>query len=91
MSSAGFPISDPTVIQKDHLISLLRGRNPMGNEKDDFVMRPRADILEHFVFGFNVKRGSRFVKNQNRGSLENRTCDRDSLPLSRRELGASLA
>ena len=58
----------------------------MGDEKDTTPLSPVFQAAEYLLFGHGVERGSRFIENQNRGTLDDGACDDDTLALASRQL-----
>ena len=75
----GASFSNPPMIYHNNLITMLDGRQAMGNHDHRPARRNLLQIFHNDVFRFKVKRTCRFIKNQNTWIGQQRPGNRDSL------------
>jgi hypothetical protein len=77
-------LRDDAVAQHENHVGVANRRQPMGDgDRCPACHQPRQ-ALEDQLFGFRIERRRRLVEQEDRGVANDRTRDRDSLPLAAR-------
>jgi hypothetical protein len=79
------------VIEDDDPVGALHGGQPMGDDDRRPAAHCRFQRRLHDALAFRVEAAGRFVEQQQRRVLEDRTGDGDALPLAARQANAALA
>ncbi len=85
---AGF--HDLPVLDHQNDVGIHDGRQPMGDHQSCAPLAQFGDRLLDVMFGFGIERRSRFVEQDDRGLLHQRSRDGDALALTAGELQAVL-
>ena len=76
---------DGSILEHNDLVGPPNRRQPVCDYENGTALAQRFDGLLNRALGFGVQGGSGFVTDQDRGVLEQRTSNRDSLSLAARE------
>ena len=77
----GTPLSDTAVLHHQDLIRVLDGSQPVGDGEDGFPLCQSGQSLLDQVFILRVYAGGRFIKDDDRGVLQNGPGDGNALLL----------
>src|SRR5205823_89615 len=75
-------LDDAALIKDHNQVRLLDGREPMGDANGRASLHQFLQRRLDSALGFCIQRVGRLIENQDRGVLENRAGDRQSLALS---------
>ena len=76
--------NDLPVIHDHNAVGIAHRRQTVGNDDDRATFANGFHVVLNDAFRFIIQRASRFVKNQNAWVGDERTCNRDALPLPTR-------
>ncbi len=80
----------PTLREDDDVVEFDDGREPVSDQHHGAVPRQPAERREHGGFRLRVEGGGRLVQDEDRGAPHESPGQRDSLPLSAGDTGATL-
>ena len=84
------PFDDPTGVQHDDFVGIHDGRQPMGDNQRRPADCNHVEFSLDRFFRLGIQRRCRFIEDQDRRILQERTSNSDSLLLATRQFKASL-